>query len=365
MERRTFLSGLGAITGMLTVPAYAETFKSGASWVSTFGNRDGTFGGAVIDLNLNVIPVLASEFRLHDLVLHPHRAEMCAPARRSKSMFHVLSGDNKIQTLVAPSRRHYFGHGTYAPDGEFLYLAENDFQDGRGVIGIYDPNDRYRRLGEISAGGLGPHQIFALPDGKHLAVAVGGILTHPDTGRAKLNLDTMSSRLCLIDIKTDRVVDEYLPASGHQNLSLRHIDVSADGAILFGSQNQKRNGIHKSLVGLWKPGTGASLFSPPEASWAVFNGYVGSVAFDRSNKFAAASSPRGNLVAFWNVSSREYIGQFAGRDVCGIARTSQPGQFLITSGRGNLAVVDVSADQVQITRESSSNLRFDNHCRHI
>ena len=46
----------------------------------------------------------------------------------------------------------------------------------------------FARVGEFPTHGVGPHELLLLGDGRTLAVANGGIETHPDFGRAKLNI---------------------------------------------------------------------------------------------------------------------------------------------------------------------------------
>ena len=76
---------------------------------------------------------------------------------------------------------------------------------GAGLIGVWARADAYHRLDEFSSGGIGPHEILRLPSG-NLAVANGGIRTHPETGRKKLNLDTMRPNLTVLS-PTGGVVD--------------------------------------------------------------------------------------------------------------------------------------------------------------
>ena len=101
--------------------------------------------------------------------------------------------------LRHPADRHFYGHGVFDPTGRLLFATENDVASGQGVLGVYDAADGYRRVGELPAHGVGPHDVALLPDGRTLAVANGGILTRPETGRAKLNLGTMRPSLSYVE----------------------------------------------------------------------------------------------------------------------------------------------------------------------
>src|SRR3546814_20260631 len=79
--------------------------------------------------------------------------------------------------------------------GRWLYACENDYDNARGCIGIYDATAGYRREAELEAYAIGPHEMVLLSDGRTLAVANGGTQTHPARRREKLNIDTMQTPL--------------------------------------------------------------------------------------------------------------------------------------------------------------------------
>src|SRR3546814_16205164 len=75
-----------------------------------------------------------------------------------------------------------------------------------------------------------------LPDGHTLAVCNGGIRTHPDFPRAKLNLATMRPSLAYIDRHKGRLIAEARWPDDRHPLSIRHLDVAPDGTVAFGMQ---------------------------------------------------------------------------------------------------------------------------------
>ncbi len=102
-------------------------------------------------------------------------------------------------TIQSVAGRHFFGHGVFSPDGALLYATENDFDNAAGMVGIYDARSGFARIGEFPTHGVGPHELLLLGDGRTIAIANGGIETHPDFGRAKLNLPTMKPSFVLVD----------------------------------------------------------------------------------------------------------------------------------------------------------------------
>ena len=75
-----------------------------------------------------------------------------------------------------------------------------------------------------------------LMDNDVICVANGGIETHPDYGREKLNLATMQPNIAFIDRLTgDLLSVRELPAKLHQ-VSLRHLAPDATGRVWVGAQ---------------------------------------------------------------------------------------------------------------------------------
>lgn len=365
VDRRHFLQTGVTAAALSWLPGISLAFASSSGWVTGFATKDGDYGVARLDHDLTVTPLATSDTRLHGLAYHPRREEIAAPARRPGRVLTILRNGDQPFEIDAPDNRHYCGHAAYAPDGRFFFATENDYDNERGVIGIYDTDDGYRRLVEFESCGLGPHEIMLHPNGQYLIVANGGIVTHPDTGRAKLNLDTMQPTLCLIHVSSGQLVEKMtLPSHWHQ-LSIRHMSVASDGVIAFGLQDQVNVSEPRPLVGKWSPGSAPIMLQRPVLGWGVLAGYVGSVAIDASDSVVAAACPRGNAVALWSLETSDFIGQYRAHDVCGVAPTDRPGQFLVTTGDGDLIQLNTSSRGVRVGASRSSGLRFDNHCRFI
>ena len=253
--------------------------------------------------------------------------------------------------------RHFYGHGAFSADGRLLYSTENDYEHARGVIGVRDAGADYRRVGEFHSGGVGPHDAAMLSDGRTLVVANGGIETHPDHGRTPLNLETMTPNLAYIDTRTGDVLERHeLPRYMHR-VSIRHLAVCARGAVVFGCQHKGAKNARPVLVGFHKRGEALMLAEVPQDANARLKGYVASVAVDRSGESAAATSPRGGVVLYFDVGSRRFAGLGTFADASGVAgRQGNPG-FVLTSGSGRFA----SANGSNVTKLGEHPLAWDNH----
>ena len=244
-------------------------------------------------------------------------------------------------------------------------MAENDFENGRGVIGVYDPANGYARIAAFSSGGIGPHDLRLHPDGRHLIIANGGLRTHPASGRAVLNLDTMAPSLALIDRHSGTTVDEARLNPNQAGLSLRHIDVSPTGLIGVGAQDQHRRDPDDALVYLWQPGSPLRALEAPPAGWARLRSYIGSVSFDHSGAVLAAATPRGNQALFWDAKTGAALGSYDLADVCGLAPAPAARRFLVTAGTGAMAILHADQAGMTVEHAASASLSFDNHCQLI
>ena len=69
-------------------------------------------------------------------------------------------------------------------------------------------------------------------------MANGGIRTHPDTGRAKLNLDAMTSSLAVLDTADGGLVRSQSLGERLRRLSIRHLDIDRDFRIVVAMQHE-------------------------------------------------------------------------------------------------------------------------------
>ena len=211
-NRRSFIAGMLA-AGLAPKPTWADA--GSPAFLSAGLKPDGTFVLCGMNTEGQITFELPLPARGHAAAAHPTLAEAVAFARRPGTYAIVLdcvSGREKAH-LAAPPRRHSYEHEAFSVDGELLFTTENDFDAGRGVVGIWDARSRYSRIGEFSSGGIGPHDIKMMPDGETLVVANGGIATHPETGQTKLDLPSMRTNL-----PTEKLQSRPMLPSGFYNL---------------------------------------------------------------------------------------------------------------------------------------------------
>ena len=367
IERRAALRLLaGGLAGsLLPAPFRAEAAGRGAPlYLSARVDASGGYrasgfladGARVFDLPL--------PGRGHSFAVRPDGSAAVHFARRPGRFALVLDlvRGTITQTVETPANRHFYGHGVFSQGGRLLYATENDCDGERGVIGVYDATRGYRRIGELPSHGIGPHEIALLSDGKTLVVANGGIATHPDLPRVKLNLPTMTPSLCFVDRKSGALRRELTLDPALHQLSIRHLAVGPDDTVAAAMQYEGLAHDRVPLVALQRGlGPLRLLHGPPNVIRAMKN-YCGSVCFDPSGHTIAVSAPRGNLVTFWDVGTGGYLSSADVSDGCGVAPGTRPGEFLASSGRGGVVVIDARSGTTRpLAVAGLEAARWDNH----
>jgi len=319
--------------GMLAAPllprmSWADVGHPG--FLSAARKRDGRNVLHGLDMQGHVAFEIALPTRGHAAAAHPQRPEAVAFARRPGTFAVVLNCATGavLAQLEAPTGRHFYGHGVFSADGALLFTSENDFDAARGVIGVWDADQGYRRVGEFASGGMGPHDVKLMPDGQSLVVANGGIETHPETGRSKLNLPTMRSSLTYISLDGQMLEEMELPAD-HQRNSIRHLAVADNGTVAFAMQWQGDLTSDLPLLGMYARAEGR-LELRTAASIRHLDGYLGSIDTTQDGAQIAVTSPRrGVLHVFAGQRLQQTINA---RDICGVAAVAKG--FIATTGTG-------------------------------
>lgn len=337
IDRRDFLKAAGAAFLASLTPGSLEAVQAAeAVFATAYQRRDGAYGVAVLSEDRKLVFSADLPDRGHDVTFDPVSQRAVVFARRPGTFMIVFDHTKRKEPLTIESvaGRHFFGHGVFSPDGRLLYATENDFENAAGMIGVYDATDGFRRIGEFPTHGMDPHELLLMPDGRTLAIANGGIETHPDFGRSKLNLSTMKPSLVFVDRESGDLLEEHLlPPKLHQ-LSIRHMDIDAGGMVWFGCQYEGPAIERPLLVGKAKPGVELQLLDMPEHVLGDLRNYVGSVAANRASGTVAVSSPQGNSMAVIDTETGAIRSTVSLKEVCGLAPDHDA--FLATTGTGEI-----------------------------
>ncbi len=241
-----------------------------------------------------------------------------------------------------------------------LYISENDIAGARGVIGIYDVAREYRKIGEHSSYGTGPHEIMLLADGKTIAVGNGGLDTVPDAGRVDLNIETMQPSLAFVDAGTGALIAKHAMTGDLKSLSIRHVTQDAKGVVWFGGQWEGSPSETPQIVGSAGPDRALKLVDAPgggkicaatSARWRSAPTAVSSPQRTESRSRPYVDTETGNVVGKSNL-----------KDVCGLASEGS-GDFAALSGFGVMRYETPRASV--ISEVALSDIAFDNHLRRV
>ncbi len=357
-SRRVFLQAAGAGFAAALLPRAAAALESAELVYATATQEaPGRYGARVLTETGKLIAAVDLPVRGHDVTYSPATGQAVVFARRPGTVAVIFDPAGQVppQTLTTPAGRHFFGHGVFSADGRLLYATENDFEANRGVLGVYDVAGGYRRIGEFDTYGAGPHEVVLMPDGRTLAVANGGIETHPDYGRQELNLDAMDPSLCFIDARDGSLIGQMRLAPELHMLSIRHMVVDARDRVWFGCQFRGASGTPQLVGYATLTGEIRLIELPPEALSGLGN-YVGGLAISADRETVAVSSPVGGSILCFDTGSRRPSAEVLLRSTCGVAEDAAG--FLASNGFGELIGLGGSA-----VPPRQFDFQFDEHLR--
>lgn len=358
MDRRKFVKGL-VLCGLTltTLPSLVGCAQQGRRYISAASNHAGQHFVVAFDESGLILSQVEIANRGHDLIALDEQRVVAFSRRPFTKLFIVHLANSQLeQTIDAEPGFHFYGHGVFERKRNWLITTENHIASGNGYLVVRDATN-FTVIKRIPSGGIGPHQCALMPNGQQLVVANGGIKTHPNHGRSKLNLATMRPNLAYIALDSDEIVEIVEPL--HQHLSLRHLAVSSDGQVIVAAQYQGHYRDQHPLVFSHRQGGQLTPLQGDAKFWQQFNHYIASVMISEQTNQLAVTSPRGAQVAYWQLSTHQLLGMQRFADCAGVAPSKNG--FLITNGKGQ-AVTEDTANHLLFQAE---NLKFDNHLSYI
>lgn len=373
LSRRGFLAAAAATAAVGTGPA-AATVEAGAAadadlarltLLGTAQDGAGVDGIMLADVAGGQRLAATLPGRGHGVAVSPDGRLAAVTARRPGTFAAAFRPDTGavVARFATPADRHFQGHGAFSHDGRLFLATENAFDIGEGRIGVYDASAGFARVGELPCHGVGPHEMVRVDGRDALVVAVGGIRTHPSTGRSGLNTDVMRPLVAVVDARSgERLAEHRAPADLHQ-LSLRHLAVRQDSyAVVVGRwEGHPLERPPLILAGSLQAGL-RPVVLPDEVSERLAN-YTGAVCFCGGGRHIAVSAPRGNVCAVLALEDAPVLRRLLDiPDVCGLAPGPGEGQVFLTSGRGQLYLYRAEEDRLEVLSGPSARLsHWDNH----
>lgn len=279
--------------------------------------------------------------------------------RPGKLLYEIDLAAGAIRRVVrSTGNRHFYGHGVYSPDGRYLFTTENDFENGIGKIGVRD-SETLAPLREMPSHGIGPHELVFLGDGQTLAVANGGIRTHPDSPREKLNVPAMAPSLAYVDAASGTLRARY--TLDNRFLSIRHLAVGRDGLVSIALQYEGPQENIVPLVGFQQGHEPISLATAPYPVLKGLKHYTGSICLHPDTGVAAVSCPRGGQVTFWDAAKGRFVAALPIRDAGGISLSAEGESFVVTNGLGEIHTIRADSLTLAAPPITVSDTMWDNH----
>lgn len=297
-------------------------------------------------------------YRAHDVIADPARRICAMVGRKPGPMVTLcdLATGALLRSLDPLPNCTFDGHAVFSADGSVLYTTQSEGKAQIGHISVYTVADG-ALAAQFCSHGIEPHELLWAADGVTLIVGNGGILDRNAT-------DAIQSSLVWVDAVTGTCQSRIVLDEDFETLSLRHLARLADGRIVCGVQDQDPATDLRPLVLIADSSGGIQFLDLPRDIHRRLDGYIGSVAVDRSGAVICATSPRGGLAVFWAAASGRYLGHVDLPDTCGVAGGVHPGEFLLTSGYGARLGVGVHAASGTLTTlrpPISDKLQWDNH----
>lgn len=358
-QRRAFLKAAGAGFAAMLLPQRAAALADAELvFASAIQQSASRYGAALLTETGKLIAEIDLPDRGHDVVFSSVLKRAVVFARQPGTFAIVFDPEGRTPALTIASveGRHFFGHGAFSPDARLLYATENDFENARGVIGIYDVGAGYKRIGEFDTFGIGPHEMLMMPDGRTFVVANGGIETHPDYGRQELNIDTMDPSLSFVAAGTGSLLGKLRLSGDLHQLSIRHLAVDRHGRVWFGCQFRGAAEDRPQLVGYATLEGEIRLIELPDDALGSLRNYVGSVAASADGRLIGVSSPEGDAILAIDADTTKTFDLIDLKGGCGIAPDRSG--FVVSSGPGDLTGFAGSK-----TSERRFDFGFDNHLR--
>ncbi len=314
-------------------------------------------------LEYKLIPIAE---RGHALATHPFvLSQAVIAARRPGNSLTLIDIDlGKVITHTTSNpNRHFYGHCSYTSDGKYLLTTENDYENGIGIISIRD-SQTLKVIDEIPSFGIGPHDLQFMPDQNTMVIANGGILTHPDTGRRKLNLREMQPSLSYVDLQAAKLIDQYYLSD--PKLSIRHIDVNEAGEVGIATQDQSEYLSDANKISLIAIHTNKdrqpNLIQLPKNLTLALNRYTADFCFEPNHDTALVSSPRGNQILVLNTKTQRLINSYAVNQPSAVALSRDRNYFVVSTAYGEILFIDTKTSTIKMEMtQLIPGLKWDNH----
>ncbi len=359
LTRRNFVKAgaLISVGGAAGAGAYFFRSETAPSVLSAATDTHGKHFGVLLDDSGRIIKYVDVPQRSHASTFNRLSGDLLFFSRRPGNEIYVFPhGQSQRRVITAGDGRHFYGHGILDAENRYLLTSENNYADGSGHIVIRDVLADYTIVQDYPSGGVGPHELVFL-NAEMIAVANGGIRSHPSSPREDLGVDQMAPNVAFIQWATGNAMAIFEP--DNSKLSLRHIARLSDQTVIVGAQSHDWLTPEQSLVfKIDSTGQGEALTS--DSLFAVNRKhYIASVcAVNKST--AITTSPKSGHLDCWQDGVWSH--SIACFDVAGVCALPGGKRVMFSNGRGDVMLADLDSPEESGLRERRfETIHWDNH----
>ena len=368
-SRRKFLLGLGAVGSISAIGTmsalnslpFSSMLNGQKNWlVSACSDKKGNFFVAAFDLTGQLISKVPLPARGHDVIaIKSKPGHALVFARRPGN--YVLEIDfnrgEVVNQIAVSAGRRFYGHGILIANDSILLTTENDYQSGNGLIVLRDRNTQ-QIIEQYQSGGIGPHQLAVMPNSneQQIVIANGGIQTHPEQTRKKLNLNSMQPNLAYMALGSGQIEAKF--ELENKLLSIRHLDVSSQGKVVAALQYQGASTDEVPLALSHHGEEQLTLLKADTNTWRSMKQYTASVCINSQNNTIVITCPKASLLTYWQLDSDEFITSHKLKD--GAGATLVNNEFVVSTGRGRIILQAKPLTKYHVSADFD-DLRWDNH----
>jgi uncharacterized protein len=275
---------------------------------------------------------ISLDFFAHGVSFHPTQPRRATLfEKRGPGACEVDLVDQRVGSSIAPMPfHHFYGHGSFAIDGEVVFAVESHLDTGEGAVSVRDA-ETFRVLETFPTFGARPHDCVLIERGSVLAITNGGAAL----GHRPLPCVTF------VDVSTRKLLERHEVTNPHVNTGHIALTSKRDFAVVSAPRDGlPEEAAHGGLSLRAGKKSMTHVTSPAEVVGRMV-GETLSVAIHEPTGTVAATSPRGGSVSFWNLFSRTLRKAVDLPNARGVTLTLDEKAFVVAHGEGLLAFFDV------------------------
>lgn len=240
-----------------------------------------------------------------------------------------------LRTVELPAGLALSGRGALSEDGALFFTSELDLINGAGLIGIYEAQAPFRRMGQIPSNGVAPADVMPMKGSPLLAVANSG-LRSPTPLRTS-TAHALAPNLSYLDSRDGTVTEEVKPPQ--HLLSPHHLAATPNQGVVIAVEDLSPTSNGAPLLFSHQRGEEMKAIIEAEPAWQRMNQHIAGLATSSDGQFAVSTAPRGEYISLWHIPSATSVQHFAVADAANVTWREPEQVFLISNSQGNVILL--------------------------